>query len=198
MSDRAARRRRQRALLQQAKQAQAQQAQQPATRPQPQGGGRKPGFTQPWRWEPMQRAERLVDPQLAELAERDPDIAEHLEEAKETWINNLYIVTVRRFPEGKPDVMSLSIRRLDRAAIHDWRHKQRIKNEVAGEDVEGFEIYPMTKRTVDTANQYWIWCLRPGMELPVGFSERTVDGNNDERFPMSRQRPFSKGERNAI
>jgi hypothetical protein len=156
---------------------------------------RKPAFTP---WEPMQRGTRVTDPQLTELAARNPDIAESLEGASEVWLNNQYIVTVRRFPDGKKDVMSLSIRRLDRMAIRNWRHNQRIKNEIAGEDVDAFELYPMKSRTVDTANQYWVWCMRPGVMLPVGFSERTVSEGADERFPMSRQRPFERGEMEAI
>ena len=156
---------------------------------------RKPAFTP---WEPMQRGTRVVDPQLAELATRDPDVAEHLEQATEVWLNSQYVVTVQRYREGKPDVMALSIRAMNRMAAHDWRHFQRIKNEIAGPDVEAFELYPAQSRTVDTANQYWLWCMRPGTELPVGFSERTVNGDMDERFPMSRQRPFERGEEEAI
>lgn len=156
---------------------------------------RKPGFTP---WEPMRRGTRVVDPQLTELATQDPDVAEHLEKATEVWLNNQYVVTVTRYPDGKPDVMALSIRHMDRMAVHDWRHFQRIKNEIAGPEVEAFELYPAQSRTVDTANQFWVWCLRPGIELPVGFSERTVNGNMDERFPMSRQRPFERGEEEAI
>ena len=180
-----------------------QQERQAAAPPPPQPP-RKPkstplaGPVPPWKWERMQRGTRVVDPQLAELAERDPDVAEHLARASETWLNNHYIVTVYRFPEGPRDVQCMSIRSIARDASHDWRDFQRVKNEIAGEDVEGFEIYPAKKRTVDQANQYWVWCLRPGMELPVGFSERSVDGSNDERFPMSRQRPFRRGEKDAI
>ena len=156
---------------------------------------RKPAFTP---WEPMQRGTRVTDPQLIELAAQDPDIAEHLKLASEVWLNNQYMATVYRFRDGKPDVQCLSIRRLERMAIDNWRHKQRIKNEIAGPDVDAFELYPMRSRTVDQANQYWVWCMRPGVELPVGFSERTVSGDVDERFPMSRQRPFERGEMEAI
>jgi hypothetical protein len=94
--------------------------------------------------------------------------------------------------------MSLSIRRIDRKPVHSWRDFQRIKNEIAGPEIEAFELYPGRRRTVDTANQYWMWCMRPGIELPVGFSERAVSGDNDPLFPMSRQASFRKGEREAI
>lgn len=169
-------------------------------RKQQQSRGRKPAFTppQPWKWEPMSRGELIADPQLAELAERNPDVAEVLDEVSEVWLNNHYVVTVRRYPTGQPDVMSLSIRRIDRKPVHSWRDFQRIKNEIAGRDVEAFELYPAWKRTVDTANQYWVHCLRPGVELPVGFGERAVSGDNDPRFPMSRQAPFTRGEKEAI
>jgi len=166
-------------------------------------GPRSPRQIRPAFWIKMQQAEAVPDAQLQELAERDPMVAAVLSAVDEIWLGgwsdgNQYVVTVRRHPV-LGHVMCLSVRRTDRKAVHDWRDKQRIKNEIAGEDVDAFELYPMKKRTVDQANQYWLWCMPPGQEMPAGFDERIVVGENDPRFPMSRQRPFrDKAEREAI
>lgn len=68
----------------------------------------------------------------------------------------------------------LSIKRIDKAPIHDWRDLQAIKNMIVGPEHEGIELYPAESRLVDTANQYHLWCLRKGQRFPVGFIERMV------------------------
>lgn len=75
------------------------------------------------------------------------------------------------------DVTWLSIKRRDKAPVHDWRDLQAIKNLIVGPEHEGFEIYPAESRLVDTANQYHLWVfLDPKVRLPVGFREREVMG----------------------
>jgi hypothetical protein len=44
-----------------------------------------------------------------------------------------------------------------------------IKNEIAGPEVEAFEIYPRESRLMDTANQYYLWVLPPGQTIPAGY-----------------------------
>lgn len=90
--------------------------------------------------------------------------------------NGLYHVMARRLEaeaEGMPAGLHLSIRRNDRKPIRDWRHLQRIKNELAGEDWEAVELYPAEDRKVDMANQYHLWCWP--FRLPFGFQERDVE-----------------------
>jgi hypothetical protein len=140
----------------------------------------------------MGRAVRIIPPEVAEVAARDPEVAAALaDDTRELWRNNRYVVHVSRREDGS--VECLSIRRDDRKPADDWRHKQQIKNEIAGEDVEGFEIYPRKDRTMDTANQAWIWCLPPGVLIPAGFPARTVSDGEDSRFPTSKQRPMEEG-----
>ena len=93
----------------------------------------------------------------------------------ETWENNRYQVLVRRNSGigGMPDVIHLSIRSLDRSADHDWRHLQRIKNEILGPEIEAVELYPAESRLVDTSNQYHLWAfdIEPGKTcFPFGYS----------------------------
>lgn len=93
-----------------------------------------------------------------------------LAEPTEMWKNHKYTVHVDRRDDGS--VAVLSIRRNDRRAAHDWRDFQRIKNEIAGTDVEAVELYPAEQRLMDTANQYWLWCLSPGERFPFGYNLR--------------------------
>jgi hypothetical protein len=105
------------------------------------------------------------------------------------WMNDTYQVTVE--PDG--DFVHLSIKRLDKRPIHDWRDLQEIKNQLVGPECEGVELYPAQSRVVDTANQFHLWVLRePGVRIPIGFepgrplrSETSVGG--------SVQRPFEQG-----
>ncbi|HRH85667.1 MAG TPA: hypothetical protein PLO41_02360 [Rubrivivax sp.] len=79
------------------------------------------------------------------------------------------------FGEENGDMFWLSIKRRDRAPVHDWRELQQIKNMIVGDEHEGFEVYPAESRLVDTANQYHVWVfVDPAVRLPVGYGQREV------------------------
>jgi len=122
------------------------------------------------RWQPMRRAEHvpMTEQKKAAIlaAGGTQDLLDELD-AAEMWMNNLYVVVVTRRENG--NVSELSIRRDDRKAAHDWRHFQMIKNEIAGPETEAFEIYPAESRLMDTANQYYLWVLEPGQQIPAGY-----------------------------
>ena len=67
----------------------------------------------------------------------------------------------------------LSIKRIDRKPLSDWRAKQRIKNAVLGDDWEAVEIYPMEKRLVDTSNQYHLFAWQALFPIYL-FNNREV------------------------
>lgn len=127
---------------------------------------------------------------------------EHYREAskQETWINELYVVQVDRNhrcgfgkgADGKPITMTeLSIRRVDRGPIRDWRHFQAIKNQLVGEQNEGVELYPSEKRLRDGANQYWLYVFNdPKVAFPFGMFGRAVD--DSKKFGSSKQRPIER------
>jgi hypothetical protein len=149
---------------------------QPSARPQ--GGDPRPP-----RWQPMERATPV--PMPTDRRERllaMPDGAAVLAEvqAAEMWKNDRYTVTVTRWPEAEGNVdiagqiSELSIRRNDRRAVHDWRDFQRIKNEIAGPEIEAVELYPAESRLMDTANQYYLFCLPAGARMPFGLPLRNV------------------------
>jgi hypothetical protein len=63
----------------------------------------------------------------------------------------------------------LSIRRNDRGADIPWADKQAIKDALCGEEREALEIYPARSRLVDAANQYHLFVMPEGGQVPFGF-----------------------------
>ncbi len=101
----------------------------------------------------------------------------------QTFTNSIYQVLVIRRPSlvNGPDMIWLSIKRRDKKAIHDWRHFQRIKNELTGEENEGVELYPAESRLADCANQYHMWVIvDPKFRFPFGFNDRHVEENGHD------------------
>lgn len=119
----------------------------------------------------------------------DERIEQIVNEDNETWKNDRYTVVVNRHPKGW--VTHLSIKRNDRGPEIPWRHLQRIKSELAGDETEAFELFPAESRLVDTANQRWLWCVPPGMKLPVGFDEGRHVGTPEQAAAIgARQKPL--------
>lgn len=104
--------------------------------------------------------------------------------------NSMYRVTV--FPHHKTlwgPFCHISIRRVDRAPIHDWADLQEIKNDLFGPEFEAIEIYPSEKRVVDAANQYHLWVFGAGM-IPVGFADRAIAFDFDTQFGSKQRRKY--------
>lgn len=49
-----------------------------------------------------------------------------------------------------------------------WAEKQRIKNEIYGEEVTAIEVFPKESELVDHANMYHLWVLHE-FKLPFGI-----------------------------
>jgi len=113
------------------------------------------------------------------------------------YMNDLYQVNAQvvAMPFGAVagDMMWLSIKRRDKAPVHDWRDLQTVKNLIVGPEHEGFEVYPAESRLVDTANQYHLWVfLDPKVRLPVGFREREIMGAEQAAAVGATQRDFQR------
>lgn len=112
--------------------------------------------------------------------------------------NGDYLVTVYRdaaLSTSFPTLDHLSIKRVDREPIHDWRELQAIKSALYSPEHEAVELYPAESRVVDTANQYHLFVLvarvlETGelMKWPFGFLTRLV---TDEPGAKAKQRPGS-------
>lgn len=107
-----------------------------------------------------------------------------------TFMNNLYQVEMAEHTTVFGEVIWLSIVRRDRSATHDWRHLQRIKNELCGPEREAIELYPAESRLVDTNNQYHLFVLPEGQCIPIGYAERDV--SNRVEGTSHKQRPFQE------
>lgn len=132
-----------------------------------------PAKLPPWLLEPERLAERY---QISlEDAQRQSEILA----SQSVYVNQSHQVNVSvvKEPFGAEygDMAWLSIKRRDRAPIHDWRELQEVKNLLIGPQHEGFEIYPAESRLVDTANQYHVFVfLNAAVRMPVGFQTRAV------------------------
>ena len=103
----------------------------------------------------------------------------------DVYMNDVYQVTLLNgtdcdhmvhLEELKGKCSYLSIKRIDKEPIHDWRHLQEIKNQLCGDEREALEIYPAESRLVDTANQFHLFVLPSGNHIPFGFTgKRLVD-----------------------
>ncbi len=104
----------------------------------------------------------------------------------EVWVSDRYRCGVRYLEDDRTGAMHLSIHDHKRSHHRDWRHYQRIKNEVAGAEREAVEIYPAESRLVDSANEFHLWVMPEGEAVPFGFTERFVKygevaGNGNQR-----------------
>jgi len=91
--------------------------------------------------------------------------------------NDRYTVTLTSAgDEGLEGMVHLSIHNHSRSATgaHDWRHFQRIKNELLGPEREAVELFPAESRLVDTSNEFHLWVAPEGFQFPFGFTERSV------------------------
>lgn len=142
-------------------------------------------------WEPF----GLTFPKPNEHAARlDPEhyaqeMAEYASGKQSMWVNNRYVVIRKEMDNG---YTWLSIRHVDRKPIRDWRHFQRIKNELCGKEREGFELYPADSRLVDEANQYHLWVLPEGEQIPIGWNVRYVGDDEQAAAIGAKQRPHEE------
>lgn len=120
----------------------------------------------------------------------------------EAWRNRLYDAAVIHFEDESAHI---SFKRLDRAAVRDWRHFQAIKNDIAGAEREAVEIFPAESELMDGANQYHLWVMPEGrrfalgMLMPngpeVGEAINTIDWAQYRTQTRAGQRPTSPGGR---
>ena len=64
----------------------------------------------------------------------------------------------------------VEISRLDELPVTSWEDKQKIKNFIGGEDVEGVELYPATDRALYDGQSCHLWIMkRNDAFFPFGF-----------------------------
>lgn len=129
------------------------------------------------------------------------ELAQHLAERNrrgELYNNGEYEVFLSRTPsefEEWPALLHLSIKRCDKAPIHDWRDLQTIKNLLTDPEFEGVELYPAESRCVDSANQYHLFVVASKtFRFPFGFKDRFVADAELAAGTGGQQRPLATSE----
>lgn len=132
----------------------------------------------------MSKKKGTTAPTWTQFVEVDA-IGGELGEHETMWQNRFYVV-IRKYLQGTHEgAIHLSIRHIDRKAIRDWRHFQRIKNELAGSEREGLEIFPPEEYLVDTANQYHLFVMPLGQTTPFTWkSQGRIVGNKGDAEVM--------------
>jgi hypothetical protein len=110
------------------------------------------------------------------------------------YLSEHYQVAIDKHVEhGFPGQMiwHLSIKRIDKEPIMDWRDLQTIKNQLAGPEIEAIQVFPAESRLVDTSNQYHLWAFmktggKRAVRLPIGWNVRMV---TDKPGGNAKQRP---------
>lgn len=126
---------------------------------------------------------------LIQTSVRESGESDHHPE--EYWTNGIYMVTLRRKPDkvfgSREGMIQLGISALDGTARHDWREFQAIKNQLAGEECEAFELYPAESRLIDPSNYYALWCFPGVKRIKVGADEPRRVWDADEALAPQRR-----------
>lgn len=88
-------------------------------------------------------------------------------------------------------VWHLSIKRIDKEPIMDWRDLQAIKSQLCGPEAEALQLFPAESRVVDTSNQYHLFVFMKGAgrkhpRIPLGWGSGM---KTDEPGGKAKQRP---------
>lgn len=110
--------------------------------------------------------------------------------------NSRYQVHVRRIhaKNDSPDLIHLSMKRLDQLPYIPYRDRMRIKDELWGPEYEAVELLPARSMEIDLANQTHLWLIESSSyRFPFGFSEGRYVSNLS--LDGAVQEPWPSGER---
>jgi hypothetical protein len=122
-------------------------------------------------WEPLWPGKPI-------LSEEDP-----LLRTGETWCNDkcqVFVYDHESPEEGWPPYVVLSLKLNSREPWSDWRDFYRIKTELCGTLCWAMELYPPQHALVDTANQYHMFVLPPGVHFPMALKQMAITDYSPE------------------
>lgn len=93
-------------------------------------------------------------------------------ELNRAWTDGDFAVMSRTVQTDWGPVEHVCMRNRDSTDI-PWMEKQKIKNELFGEERIAIEIFPKMSELVDEAFMYHFWVLPKGMELPFNLHRVT-------------------------
>lgn len=93
----------------------------------------------------------------------------------ETWWRNSFYTVFRKELEpdqGLDGPVRLDIRRNDGKAIREWKHLQRVKNEIVGEEREAVEIFPPQSMVTNMGTQQHLFVTPVGVSSIYVYEEK--------------------------
>lgn len=93
-------------------------------------------------------------------------------EMDRAYVDGIYAVMVRTIKTKWGIVEHACIRNVLNTDI-PWAEKQRIKNELFGEERAAVEVFPAVSELVDEANMYHLWVFEKGFKLPFTLKEES-------------------------
>jgi hypothetical protein len=112
------------------------------------------------------------------------------------YLSEQYQVAIDKDPDHNfvgMVIWHLSVKRLDKEPIMDWRDLQAIKSQLCGAEAEAIQLFPAESRVVDTSNQYHLWVFmklgsRRLPKVPVGWTTKMV--LDETATGKAKQRPL--------
>ena len=97
-----------------------------------------------------------------------------LAKGEEWWRNSFYTVFRKELEpdEGSNGPVRLDIRRNDGKAIREWKHLQRVKNEIVGAEREAVEIFPPQSMVTSMDHQHHLFVTPVGVSSIYVYEER--------------------------
>lgn len=142
-------------------------------------------YIQKWK-DGMTELRQHFGPTLVDAEKQIRAFFKQMGEEEMVFKNDVYQVAVRRVGDTN---FHLSIKRIDRQPIHDWRDLQEIKNQILGPECEAVELYPAESRRVDTANQFHLWgTMDESFRFPLGWNSGRIV--TEESIGQSVNRPI--------
>jgi hypothetical protein len=110
--------------------------------------------------------------QVWPIGEDDQPI--ELSEGESWWRNSFYTVFRKELQpeEGIEGAVQLSIKRNDGKAIREWKHLQRVKNEVVGEEREAAEIFPPQSMVTSMDHEHHLFVTPVGVSSIYIYEEK--------------------------
>lgn len=134
--------------------------------------------------------------QYRDLGLSQPKLRQMFEKMKrdKLYLSDHYQVAIDKSPPHRLPgaiIWHLSIKRIDKEPIMDWRDLQAIKTQLCGPEAEAVQLFPAESRVVDTSNQYHLWVLMKlgGKRLPRWPFGWTTQMVIDESACGAKQRP---------
>lgn len=126
------------------------------------------------RWKPPKKTSSIWTEFQQVYPMREDGTRVDLEKGETYWRNSFYLVFRKELePEvGLQGSVLLRIRHNQDKAIREWKHLQRIKNELAGSEREATEIFPPQSMVTSMDNEHHLFVTPVGVSSIYVYEEK--------------------------